>query len=158
MTRSALSQGRMSRLAERELSKIYTGDSPLPLNPEAVKGMRLGVSQTAISRALSGDLKPGREQLIVWIEALKAWHASDILRSICLQASQELEKVIPVPVFTEKDERNLMHLVGYLTLEEEAQEIQRITIEVSDQPIIPLSISSTAERSPLFRHLSKDSL
>jgi len=149
MDRAGMARGRLARLSEAVLAEVLAGEFVIPgleINPAVLS--RLGVSQPAISKCMHTtdrppQYRPSREQLIIWIEAIRRWYSSDTLKVLCKRASQELDMPVSVPTFTDKEAAILMHLAGFNTLEEEMHARQT----TADLPIVAPLI----ERSPIKR-------
>lgn len=81
----------------------------------------LGVSRSSVSRILSGQIKPKRALVLLWIRALFTWYESDFFKSSSLGAGFTEETMRK---FTKEDARDLMHLAGFSTPSEVAEAVK----------------------------------
>lgn len=107
--------GKMSQQRFASMVKAELEDMVLNCNISPYEASKIGVSKEIISRILSGQVKPKREQVLLWILAFRTWYSSPLFLESCDKAGLSEEDR---PKFTADDAVDLMHLAGFSTPDE----------------------------------------
>lgn len=99
---SALSQGKLSRLAE-EACDVMVDEG------RVLEGKVSSLAQPTLSLVMAGKTRPGYFQVYIWLHVLRAWYEGPELAALCKKRGVE------VPVFSHALECDLWHLAGYAT-------------------------------------------